>query len=538
MLTLAIPEQDNKPDPAVETRPAELHTWLDGLPVLDVTQNLGRLQTAIKALNQTPVKPEMRLSLLDEYRHPVETIEQELQKRLRVSHLPLSEKNRVLTQQGQQLQTELACGYKIVAQEFSNQGGHSSPDNKHVTTVHRAIYHLTKVLLGAYAHYRPLPEGIWIELHDLYTYSAKCEMTQTLVQDSLRKATSNTTIDQMYKHAVLLGLSGPYQQPFHLIDKVNEYLEYWSAVVNITDVAQNEKKKCQFLVVPSEDRPGRPCYGDVEIPPGAYVLSTRPLVREVHLQLTAMNTGITPNTGLGKKFYDDKACTMLRRLVVAWGINPTRRFTRTQSNVACNMAVGIDSVSYYLNGKKAFELSSEDTHIHISMPYVGSFMHQHSQSGEIKHTARTWLIVDEGACGYGLSTGEQDHCEVRVGDLLGLNVEGKEDGWDVGLIRWMRSDEEGSVVLGVQKLVPNARPGAIKPVKADGQHEEQFKPAVLLPEMAALNQPQTLVTARGLYKPERNLFLDTGKELKMIRTQRLIEETASCDWFEFTTLAI
>ena len=137
-----------------------------------------------------------------------------------------------------------------------------------------------------------------------------------------------------------------------------------------------------------------------------------------------------------------------------------------------------------------------------------------------------------------MSTDEQDHCEVKVGDLLSINMEGKEDEWGVGLIRWMCSGEEGNVVLGVQKLVPNARPGAIKPVKADGHHEEQFKPAVLLPEMAALNQPQTLVTTRGLYKPERNLFLDTGKELKMIRAQRLIEETVSCDWFEFATLNI
>lgn len=506
--------------------------------MLDVTQNLGQIQTAIKALNRTPVKPEARLSLLDEYRHPVEIIGQELQNRLKASHLPLSEKNLALARQGQQLQAELACGYKIVAQELSTQGLHSSPDDRHVTAVHRAIHHLTKVLLGTYEHYWSLPKGIWIDLHALYTYAAGCEMTQTLVQDSLRKATSNTTIDQMYKHAVLLGLSGPYQQPFHLINKVNEYLEYWSSAVNITGVTQSEKKKCQFLVVPSEDRPGRPCYGDVDIPPGAYVLSTRPLVREVHLQLTAMNTGVTPNTGLGKKFYDDRAWTMLRRLVMSWGINPTRRFARTPSNVSCNMAVGIDAVSYYLNGKQAFELSSEDPNIQISMPYVGSFVHHHSQSGEIKHTAHTWLIVDEGACGYGLSTSEQDHCEVKIGDLLGINVGDKEDGWDVSLIRWMRNDEGGKVVLGVQKLVPNARPGAIKPVKAEGQHEDQFKPAVLLPEITALNQPQTLVTARGLYKPERNLFLDTGKELKMIRAQRLIEETTSCDWFEFTILDI
>ncbi|NOZ10234.1 MAG: hypothetical protein GXP09_04220 [Gammaproteobacteria bacterium] len=538
MLTLALPTQDGKPDPAVETRPAELRAWLEGLPALDVTQNLSRIQAAIKALNQTPVKPGIRLSLLDEYRYPAETIEHALQSRLQAFHLPLSEKNRSLVQQGQQLQAELACGYKIVAQEFSNQGTRSSSDESHVIAVHRAIYHLTKVLLKAYEHYRPLPEGIWIELHALYTYAAERKMTQTLTQDPLRKATSNTTIDQMYKHAVLLGLSGPYQQPFHLIIKVNEYLEYWSAVVNITDAAQSEKKKCQFLVAPLEDRPGRPCYGDVDIPSGAYVLSTRPLVREAHLQLTAMNTGVIPKTGLGKKFYDDRACTMLRRLVVSWGINPTRRFVRTPSNVACNMAIGIDSVSYYLNGKQAFKLSSEDPDNHINMPYVGSFVHHYSQSGEIKHTAHTWLIVDEGACGYGLSTDEQDHCEIKIGDLLSINVEDKEDGWGVGLIRWMQNDEQGNVVLGVQKLVPNARPGAIKPVKAEGQHEDQFKPAVLLPEMTALNQPQTLVTARGLYRPERNLFLDTGKELKMIRAQRLIEETVSCDWFEFTTLDI
>lgn len=66
--------------------------------------------------------------------------------------------------------------------------------------------------------------------------------------------------------------------------------------------------------------------------------------------------------------------------------------------------------------------------------------------------------------------------------------------------------------------------------------EEQggdFLPALLLPRVRVLNQPQTLVTYRGAFKPDRLLLLDNGQTRYKILTTKLVEITDTFERFQF-----
>ncbi|MEE8625239.1 MAG: hypothetical protein V3T19_07855, partial [Acidiferrobacterales bacterium] len=66
--------------------------------------------------------------------------------------------------------------------------------------------------------------------------------------------------------------------------------------------------------------------------------------------------------------------------------------------------------------------------------------------------------------------------------------------------------------------------------------EEQggdFLPALLLPRVRVLNQPQSLVTYRGTFKPDRLLLLDNGQTRYKILATKLVEITDTFERFQF-----
>jgi len=531
-LRLHIPDASAPPGADVETRPPQVERWLSNLPVLNVAANMQQIRAALHALNRHAVAPDTRLRLLETYRPTVDFISGELRNQLKVFSLPLSEKNQRLADEERAMHEEMATGYKLVVMAQQQHPRADDPDQ--VLALQRALRYLASHLLKCYEYYHPSPEGAWLEIHQLFGHAVALGVADRRITDAHRPAQPET-VARSYKHALLLGLSNPYQQPFHMVDKVQAFLGRWADLAQLLSEPRTQKKKCQFLVHPDEDRPGIP-FGQ-EPDRDGLVLDTRPLVREVHLQLTALNTGVVPEGGLPADFYDEMARAMLQRMVVCWGINPIRRFSRSRGEGSCNLAVGVETVNYFLNGEHPFELSHLSEKEEIELSSTGaSFTRRRVHPDEESHRSCNWGIVDESACGFGLATEQTQACNVRVGDLVAVRTEDGGD-WTVGLIRWIRSPGNTRIEAGVQKVAPSARPVAVSAIQVDGEGDD-YRPAVLLPEIPALQQPRSVIAPKGVYRAERNLFLDTGDHLLMIRAKRAIESTPSADWFEFEELEI
>ncbi|MDH3563503.1 MAG: hypothetical protein OEN49_08940, partial [Gammaproteobacteria bacterium] len=117
-------------------------------------------------------------------------------------------------------------------------------------------------------------------------------------------------------------------------------------------------------------------------------------------------------------------------------------------------------------------------------------------------------------------------------DILITRTSGEGNPWTVGVIRWVRSNGISNIEIGVQHLAPSANPVVIKTVNENGQ-ESDFLPALLLPEIKPLKQTQTLITHRGVFKPELSVFMDNGYRLYRITPTRLIEASQAFEQFSF-----
>ncbi|GAB4511781.1 MAG: hypothetical protein Tsb0026_15140 [Sulfuricaulis sp.] len=539
-LALAVPSLTARNTNEIELQPQKVKKWLDELPLLNVAETARKLFTTLSLHNRVEYNSGLRLQLLELFRYPVSQLSLELSKQYTGLPLPLSEKHKSVAEQNRQFQMEMANGYKRIALSMPAPSTHSAQEHAfRALVIERAIRYLTGALAVSYQTYSPSPEGAWKEIHALYSHAESLGLVEIEIEDSFNKTVSACSVNHAYKQALLLDFSDPYNLPPRMVDWTHHYLDRWAPLAQLTAVTSAYNPTCQFLIDQHNDHAGIAyTAGTVPEDPKRYrLLNTVELARQVHAQLTQLIHGEKPPTeGLQENFFQECGQDLLRRLVNAWGVNPQRSFRRSQAtNRQMEIAVGMDRINYWINGGKKFVVSSS---------FVGPVPQRTMlASEEIRHKdihipgreLSTWDVEDESAGGLALSKSGQIRLHIQVGDLLVSRSPGEGNAWSVGVIRWVRNTGSSSLDIGIQHLAPRADPVVIKTVNENGK-ESDFLPALLLPEIKPLKQPQTLITHRGVFKPETGVFMDDGCRLYRIAPARLIESSHSFEQFSFNIL--
>ena len=536
-LQFALPQLSGSV--VVNFDPAETERWLADLPVLNAAESSYQLIRALTRLNRQPLDDKTRLRLLELYRRPVHIVCTEQQRRYLGLPLPLPQDSRLVAERVHQFQVEMAYGYKRIVLGFSEsgvQGPDATPELALATQ--RAIRYLTQVIGRSYELYAPIPEGTWREMHELYRYAETRGITAVPVDDGLNAAVAHSSIGHAYKQALLLGFSDPYHLPAQLLQKIDQYLDAYAPLAQVTPVAAAPKAECQFLVSLGSDRAGVIDTENLRFTTDSQyrLLDTVGLVLTMHEQLTALRNGGQPAPdALGKDFYANRGQEMLMRLITSWGVNPRRYFSRTPKDDAkAEVVRGIGNIRLCVNGGAAFTPSTTEVGPQPARREIGS---QNAEPGVPVDRKRVadppWILLDESAGGFSLRSSNEAGQHVQVGDLIAVRIVDLKTEWEIAVVRWARRFESDQVEIGAQRLAPAAEPVA---VAANGAPGNNFAMALRLPEIKPLRQPQTLITPCGSFKPQRILILDDGFRTYQIRATRLVNQTGSFDQFEFVFL--
>ena len=539
-LVLSVPNLSARNPDDMELQPPQVQKWLEDLPLLNIAETSRKLLSTLSIHNRVEFDDTLRLQLLDLFRYPVNQISLELAKQYIGQPLPLSEKHKTIAELNHQLQMEMANGYKRLVLNRAAKAGDRKELAMTALTIQRAIRCLTDVLAVSYQTYSPDPPETWKEIHTLYTHAEALKIDDVEVDDPLNKTLSRSKISHVYKKTLLLDFSDPFHLPPRMIDRVQHYLDRWASLAQLTDVAPTYNPTCQFLIDREKDRAGIVYSAETLLDGHSSpyrLLNTVELARLAHMQLTLLKNGqLPPPEGLQENFYQENGQELLKRVISAWGVNPQRNFRRSQpSGHQVDIAVGLDAINYWINGGRKFVVSSS---------FVGPIPQRTQLGIEEKKTATarmsereysTWDVEDESAGGLALSKTGQINVPVHVGDLVITRPPGIGSAWSVGVIRWVKSAASSNVDIGIQHLAPSAEPAVIKTV-SEKKIESDFLPALLLPEIKPLKQPQTLITQRGICKPGVEIFMDNGYRLSRIAPTRLVETSHSFEQFCFDIL--
>jgi len=535
-LRLSLPPRADTPDTNIEIRPAEMERWLESLPLLNVVESMQLLTRQLMGLNRMALDDKLRLRLLESLRSPIQHVSRALQKTYIGLPLPLTDKARQTVIQVRQLHNEMAFGYKLIA--FNSTAiPKLDPAQTSVVgiAIHRAIRYLTELLFRSYELYGPPPEGTWYEIHQLYRYAEVLGITDAPLADKLNDALPQVSINHAYKQALLLDFSDPYHLPAFLLAKIYRYLDRWAGIAQLSPGVAALKSHCQFLINLDHDRAGAVNTETSAITTEVRyrLLNTTELARVVHQQLMVLQDGQQPDPeGLEKNFFTNLGHDMLLRLISAWGVNPKRVFTRSpRSNRRSQVAIGIDAINFHLNGERFIPSTSEvGPQPRRTAIGSGSGTANRVNQPDTFPASVLWELTDESAGGYALAKSGTLTETVRVGDLLANRPDSGDGGWEIGIVRWVRTSGADNIEIGVQRLSPGAAAVAIMPLD---DSQERYYLALALPEVHAMKQPATLLTPRGFFKPGRVLYLDNSYRTRQIKAVKLVELSGSFERFQY-----
>ena len=362
-LILAVPEQSRTVEAAASTELPVAREWLTALQRHEPESALHDIYEKLHALNRLQIDAQRRFQLLEMFRAPVQSLSNHISQKIAHGLLPLQDPEHNGAELVRAVAVEMAFGYKTVVLALASMRYPNRSSGALCYAIHRALWYLTSSLYQSALFYSPYPPGTWSEIHGLFAYGKDLELHDDAINDELNSTRKSSSIAHLYKHALLFGLSDPYQMPTVVTMKIHRYLHRWASTVILARFVTPPTTRCQFIIDPMEDRAPMPYarFQDAKKRKGLLLLDTRGITRLAHDQWRDLQAGDAPlSSGLDRGFFDYDGIAMLEKVVPAWGIGMTRESQREQRREPFELVLGVAAANFCVNDETLFVCGSEE----------------------------------------------------------------------------------------------------------------------------------------------------------------------------------
>jgi hypothetical protein len=548
-----------------DATPRDLKRWIANLPKANIGETARLLYQGLSELNQLFTPSDNRLQLLELLRPEVYYVCKHLERHFLHQAIVLDERSRKIANLCQALQSHLAIGYKQIVIRVAPR---LSKDRAPLLTqaLQRAIHCLNGALIRATQLYCPVPEGVWLELHQLYRIGCEHQLQHQNVRDEPNSQAHNLSIERTYVVSLLLGASRCNQLRQNQIARLAEVLEPWSQWVKLQP---GKPDNGLFAIAPNLDT--GPRYRSkflAEEQKSLLGIDPQPLVAaiEVHLQQSADKASPLPvPAGLN--------LDTLQHLHAAWGQAAERSFQRTVGHGTLTLCVGMSALHFYLGGQRSFSdilkkpgarparFSATDPagrakdqwsqafdaaphgtadtllpYEEIEYPHLQND-DSHEATGRQQHFPTYALpVINHSPGGYCLAWPSAVPAELQAGEMVGIEDTAGQ-GWSVAVVRWIRQVRGGGTQMGIELVAPHAEPCGLQLMRAHDDHSQYLR-ALLLPAISAIDLPATLLTPRLPFQEGNNVLINTNGQERQAGLERRVASTNSFNQFAYRLLEV
>ncbi len=566
---LQVPARRNPYKGSRDARPSKVEQWLNDLPLANLSETAQQVYQALTDFNGLHMAVHDRLKLMELFRAPVLYIGDALKKHYIGQPLPLPDKSRRIAELARVILTQMIIGYKIVmAEVLAGRTTHLDVKAR-LTAAHRTLSYLGHLLTHAYRVYGPQPSGIWREMHQLYLYAEQSDLHETAVADAEYSLITAATVGEVYRKILLLTLASPYRLRPGEVDLVYAALERWTPYSVLSDARGPDPSRWLFVTDLDQDKP--PTY--LALHGHKDLLSCRLLDTQ---NLTSLLREQLAQTRATRARYWQNADTpppqdVLRRLMLAWGVIPKRRFARSKKSSQVMVTVGLSAAHYFISQRTpdatAAPHGARNTppiepvftrRAHFgsqplgASPDVPAFaqaeptdLYWKMQARAEQKTApktdpaqeyryQTWVMEDVGVGGYRLRWDSVEPTSARVGEVIAAQEleEVQVHQWAIGVIRWIKCSGT-RLEVGIQILAPSAEALGTLNTKADTQHGS-YQRSLLLPQIRAIQQPATLLLPALVNQVGDTIIINSDGKEQRVQLTKLLEDTGAVAQFHFT----
>lgn len=521
-LTLNIPTLKDNPAIIAEIRPQKISQSLTDNITNNPLDIASQIHSELEILNRQKIPSTHRMQAIDTYRPFLMNTVQALSGEYNNAALPLHDKAKLAAKAAELLWLELGYGYKLVLVDLQNQLIKFGTEKSSANAIQRAMHAVSEQALTIYQTYSTVPEHIWSDLHQLYFCAVKLNLENMKIDEVkgviVSTASRANTIENTYKHALLMSLADPQHLTQKHMRVVAEYLAFHVETAKISAATPLEITTSCFIVNLSSNKPPIP-YSKQKVAPNPdsdIILQTLDLVFVIHQDLnTLQNNQFPKNGGVPENANRDEYIDLLIYLIKHWGVTQKRIFNRTKSEGEVELVIGIPAI-HYLSSSLA-ELANNDKKSKI-------------QPSDKTTKPSRWHVNNISAIGMSVRRIATAEKNIRIGGLLGFRSK-KEQQWSIGLVRWAACGNRDRLDIGVQMIAPRTQ-SAIAQLDNTGPQEM----VLLLPELPAAKQFATIIARVGTYLPARQLSITHNKITYVILLTRIVERSQHFERIQYSVI--
>jgi hypothetical protein len=249
-------------------------------------------------------------------------------------------------------------------------------------------------------------------------------------------------------------------------------------------------------------RPPARLFGNPAIPEGAHYFGPG----NAHAKLTQAiallgETGVMPSDlNLGKAYPAEAVLAVLKHLALYWGEKPPARLSERRSTTGrITVVPGFAALLDELEREESDALNFTES------------------------SAESWIVDNVSDHGFGAIVPSAASDWIRVGELIGVQVEGS-GGWGVAIIRRVARDEQRQYRVGIEVI---AHAVAAAWLSREGGEPEH---AILLSMRPDVNGEVAVIRSAGRYDSRAGARLAIRDNVYTLSPSRLIDAGEDYDW--------
>lgn len=455
--------------------PRKVKAWVAALPRANAQASEQELARALDSLLAQKLDGAQRLGALEELRAAVLETVTLLERQFTANPLPLPPDKARAAAVAENFHLLLAHGYRKSAAEACAPSG-TVPFLRGggvVQALERAAWHYSRALALAWRVYRAPGAGAWQGLHRVHRFAVSLKLDRKSVDD--RAAGGSMDVHTVYLQTLLMA-------------SVNPYAFGQAEQDTLWPIARGYVSRCSLAEhAPDGLAPVVPDDADRGPGPGAsdethsLWLDLRAFAEDIERALARVQDGqseLVPAAGHGVRVGND----LLLRLRRAFGQIAARGLVRLPAGHGLDTVLGLSGLHYFLAGQRDFDTfmrqSAQGT-VHV----IAGAAWTQGGAGMAKVARFTGKVLDQSLGGYRMTWENAEQVRARVGELVGLSFgeDGGEQDWMVGVMRWLRYEDDGGLSAGVELLSRRGSAVALRVVSADGGSRQVSRAVEIVP---------------------------------------------------------
>ena len=502
-----------RPDAAPEfTDAAGCAKWLQSLPLINVAPSHVRLLGQLDELNACQIAPAERLKILELLRDPVSFVQREQSKKFSNRPAPLARAEREVFHNVNSLWNALSLGYQHCLQALVD--GAAGLSGQVALICQRALWCTGQKMVDHYQAYQSVAENDWKLLHHLYAFAEERDANEGAVAHPLHEGKTKTTCTETYAQVLLLHLANPGKLTPRQIELISLWLERWTPKVSIGHAAPATGDSVAPLVVDLSHAAGathRPAQGE-----DVRHIEIGEVGKSVRKRVGLLRKGETPAAlGLGEDVTASLAESLLVMLYRRWCEDrESRAHPRRSTSGTAQVCSGMSAIHYFVTGQAFRGAPRELSKVqHEEIATFGRLATRHEENAATPtFPLETWQIKDESAPGLRLERIDPAaNSRLVLDQLLGIRPADAKS-FLLCTVRWISVSVDFDLRIGVQ-ILPGVPLGVA--IRADSTAGEQYTPALMLPSVAALQTPETMIVPAGWFKPDREIEVQRESALRV-----------------------